>query len=62
MAVQSLANVFDRTGKVRRPPMLLTVREVWSLFSYYPPAPDPAVPLPNTCRPPPVEGAARTMP
>jgi pimeloyl-ACP methyl ester carboxylesterase len=42
MAVQSLANVFDRTGKVRRPSMLLTVREVWSLFSYFPPAPDPA--------------------
>jgi pimeloyl-ACP methyl ester carboxylesterase len=41
MAVQSLAHVFDRTGKIRRPPIFLTAREAWSLF-YYPPAPDPA--------------------
>jgi pimeloyl-ACP methyl ester carboxylesterase len=41
MAVHSLAHVFDRTGKVGRPSIFLTMREAWSLF-YYPKAPDPA--------------------
>jgi pimeloyl-ACP methyl ester carboxylesterase len=42
MSVHSLAGVFDRTGKVRRPSISLTVREAWALFSSFSSAPDPA--------------------
>ncbi|HEY6256439.1 MAG TPA: hypothetical protein VIY51_11675, partial [Xanthobacteraceae bacterium] len=44
MAAQTLAHVFDRTGKISRPSILLTMRETWSLLSYYPSAPEPAEP------------------
>jgi pimeloyl-ACP methyl ester carboxylesterase len=46
MAAQSLNQVFDRTGTIRRPSVLLTLREALSVFSSCPPAPDPAE-LPN---------------
>jgi pimeloyl-ACP methyl ester carboxylesterase len=42
MTARSLAHVFDRTGTIRRPSSTLTLREAWSLLSYYPSPPDPA--------------------
>ena len=42
MVMQALAYVFDRTGKVRRPSNVATLREGLSFFSYYSPPPDPA--------------------
>jgi pimeloyl-ACP methyl ester carboxylesterase len=42
MSAQSLARVFDRSGKIRRPANSLVLGEAWSVFSYYPPLPNPA--------------------
>jgi pimeloyl-ACP methyl ester carboxylesterase len=42
MRAPRLANVFDRTGRIRRPSHALMLREAWSFVSYYPRLPDPA--------------------
>jgi pimeloyl-ACP methyl ester carboxylesterase len=42
MTAHNLAGVFDHSGKIRRPANSLTVREAWSVVSYYPSLPDPA--------------------
>jgi pimeloyl-ACP methyl ester carboxylesterase len=42
MVMRDLAYVFDRTGKVRRPSNVATLREGLSYFSYCSPPPDPA--------------------
>jgi pimeloyl-ACP methyl ester carboxylesterase len=42
MRAPRLADVFDRTGKIRRPPSILMLGEAWSFVAYYPRPPDPA--------------------
>ena len=42
MVAQRLAQVFDRSGKIRRPSVRLTMHEAWSLLSRGSPPPDPA--------------------
>ena len=42
MLVQNLAYVFDRSGKIRRPSHVATLREGLSYFAFYSPPPDPA--------------------
>jgi pimeloyl-ACP methyl ester carboxylesterase len=42
MRAQNLAHVFDRSGKVRRPALLLTLREGYALLPFGGATPDPA--------------------